>query len=385
MSVGGTRARTVLLVALGLLALVAGVWVLGPPPSVRPYDPAGTDASGLGGMVELLRELDVEVEVSAAPPASDGARALVVVDRLGEDDRAEWRRWVADGGHLVVADPDSPLADVEVLGADRPVGRSSRRAACPLLDDLGPVTHGDWVALAVPDGAADACFPDGEDAAWLLDLEDGAGRRTVLGSPTPLTNGELWREDNAVLAAALLGPAPGDQLIIVPPEPAMDADEGGLLELIHPGVWRVGAALVLALLLAVWGRARRDGRVVTEPLPPVLPSAQLARSLAGLLQRRRDPADAAARLRRHLRREVSAAIGAGPDADPDHLARMVAARTAVSAQDARAALSDQPVPDDDALVELAAAVQRVLEDLHRPPPAATGDDDGHDEQLTRMP
>jgi hypothetical protein len=105
-----------------------------------------------------------------------------------------------------------------------------------------------------------------------------------------------------VLAAALLGPAPGDRLVVVPRPDEAPTGGDGLLGLVPDGVWQLLALLVLALLLAVVWQGRRDGVVVSESLPPVLPSAELARSLAGLLQRRRP-----------RRRRRAAAAGQPPD------------------------------------------------------------------------
>ncbi len=371
------RSRTVqlLLGATGLAALVLSVFLLGPPVDGLPLDPDSVAPDGLRGVVEVLEELGVEVTVDLAPPAgadpaaADPAaapRAFLPVDRLDAATRAAWGEWIDGGGELIVADPASPLHDLLPAGSDQLFGRSARSPDCELLADVGEVLHSAWEGIEVPDDAT-ACFPVGEDAAWLVRAAQGEGAVVVLGSAAPFTNGLLDQRDNAVLAAALLGPAPGSRLVVVPrPDEAPTGDDG-LLALVPDGVWQLLALLVLALVLAVVWQGRRDGVVVTESLPPVLPSAELARSLAGLLQRKGDRADAAERLRRGNRRTVARILGLAPDTEPATLLHEVRRRSAVAQQDAEVALLPGGVDDDASLVAVAAASRRLRADLARLP------------------
>ena len=367
------RSRTVqlLLGAVGLLALVLSVFLLGPPVDGLPLDPDSVAPDGLRGVVEVLEELDVDVTVALTPPDDVGTRALLPVDRLDDDARTAWSEWVEDGGELVVADPGSPLHDLAPIGSDQLFGRSARAPDCDLLPEVGEVLHSAWEGFEVPDGAT-ACFAIGEEGAWLVRTARGEGAVIVLGSAAPLTNGLLDQADNAVLAAALLGPAPGAQLVVIPRPDEVPATEGGLLALVPDGVWQLLALLVLALLLAVVWQGRRDGVVVTESLPPVLPSAELVRSLAGLLQRAGDRADAAERLRRGNRRTVARALGLAPDAAPATLLHEVLRRSAVAQEDAEVALLPGEVDDDADLVAVAAAGRRLRADLTRAPSEPTG-------------
>ncbi|MFO7960189.1 MAG: DUF4350 domain-containing protein [Nitriliruptoraceae bacterium] len=359
------RPTQLLLAAVGLAALVLSVFVLGPPTTGLPLDPTSVAPDGVRGVVELLEALEVDVAIDAERPRSLGTRAWLPVDALDADAREAWGAWVEEGGHLVVSDPTSELHDLTRLGSDQLIGRGDRRPDCDRLADLGAVRQGDWQGLEVPAGAQ-GCFPIGQEGAWLVELDRGAGRLTVLGSTEPFTNALLDAADNAVLAAALLGPAPGERLVVIP-RPSEPAETGGLLALIPTGVWQLLALLVLALLLAVVWQGRRDGVVVAESLPPVLPSAELARSLAGLLQRSGDRADTAERLRRGYRRRASRTLGLSPDLDPAALAHEVARRTAVTREDAEVALLPSPVHDDAGLVALAAAGHRLRRDLTHPP------------------
>ncbi|TVR17211.1 MAG: DUF4350 domain-containing protein [Nitriliruptor sp.] len=361
-----SRTAQLLLGAVGLLALVLSVFLLGPPVDGLPLDPDSVAPDGLRGVVEVLEQLEVEVTVEGTPPDDRDTRALLPVDRLDATTRAAWEDWIEDGGELVVADPGSLLHDLAPVGSDQLFGRSARSPDCDLLPEVGEVLHSAWEGIEVPDGAT-ACFPIGEDGAWLVRVARGEGAVVVLGSAAPLTNGLLDEADNAVLAAALLGPAPGERLVVIPRPDEVPATEGGLLALVPDGVWQLLALLVLALLLAVVRQGRRDGVVVTESLPPVLPSAELARSLAGLLQRAGDRADAAERLRRGNRRTVARTLGLAPDAAPATLLHEVLRRSAVAEEDAEVALLPGGVDDDAGLVAVAAAGRRLRADLTRAP------------------
>ena len=358
--------RRVLLAIGGLATVVAAVLLVGPPPGGVPLDPDSVAPTGLRGLREVLGELDVEVTVDVHPDDT-AARAFLPLDRLDEPTREEWRAWVEDGGELIVADQASPLLDLEPVGGDQLFGRSTRMPECDLLGAVGAVRHGAWQGFVVPDDGT-GCFPVGDEGSWLVRRPRGEGTVVALGSAEPFTNGALDAADNAVLAASLLGPAPGDRLIVIPRDAEAAAAQRGLVDLIHPGVWRSLALLALAVVLAVVWRGRRDGVVVRESLPPVLPSAELVRSLAGLLQRSGDRGDAAARLRRGTRRSVARVLGAPPDADPEWLAGEVVRRTDVDPEDAEVALLDRPIDDDGALVAVAAATRRLRLAIRRTPP-----------------
>lgn len=364
MSPASPRTRQLLATAVGLAALVGAVLLLGPPPSGQPLDPDGVGPGGLRGLVEVLRSLDVEVTVTAAVPDDDRTRVLVARDRLSEPAREQLLDWVEGGGTLVVADATSSLHGLAQVGSDQLVGRSAREPACDRYPEVDQVRQGAWEGLEVP-APAQGCFPIG-DGAWLVALPHGAGQVVALGSPQPLTNGLLDEADNAVLATALLGPAPGDRVHLVPPTVDESVDGDGLLALIPDGVWWLLGLLGVAVVLAVLWQGRRDGPVVAEQLPPVLPSAELARSLAGLLQRTGGRDDAAARLRRDARRTVHRTLALSPELPAEQLAAEVSARGLLEADDARTALVTAAVPDDAALLAVATAVHRLRAALAEP-------------------
>jgi hypothetical protein len=343
-----------MLVLLVLAALVAG------PPGTPgpPLDPASTAPDGLRGVRDLLGSVGVTSEVALEPPHDTSARVFVPVDLLGTERRDALEDWVRRGGTLVVADAASPLHGLEPTGVGLAgiLGATPRRAECDLaaVADVAEVVHAAWTGLELPDGDATACFPTGEGEAWLVVRALGEGTVVALGSAEPFTNGQLDRADNAVLAAALLGPAPGGELVVVPRPPVGEGDTG-LLDLVAPRVWRGLAVIALGLFLGLLWRGRRLGAPVPERLPPVVPAAELARSVAALLQRAHSREGAAAQLRRHARRETADRLGAAPTTSPDALVHLAVTRTGVAPDVARTALVDDRVGDDAELVTVARA------------------------------
>ena len=373
--------------AAGVLMLLVAVLLAGRPDSGAPLDPASAGPRGLLGTVRLLEELGVDVEVALDPPASRDTRVFVPVDLLGTQRRDALLEWVQAGGTLVVAGTEARLHGLAPAGrhlVDQ-FGATGRTPECAVaaLEVVDEVVHAAWDALRVPEAGV-GCFGDGE-IAWLVVRSEGEGTIVALGSAEPFTNAALDRADNAVLAAALLGPAPGDRVLIVPRPPVGEGD-ASLAELVPR---RVGSALILVVIaagLAVLWRARRLGPPVVEALPPVLPSAELARSVGALLHRAGSRQGAADRLRAGCRATVARSLGVAGSggssatstvahSEQEALSDLAARRLDVSGALARAALVDAQVADDDSLLEVARAT-RQLQRVARRGVAAVGDRQG---------
>jgi hypothetical protein len=296
--------------AIGLL--VAAAVLAGPPAGDAPLDPTSVAPDGLRGVRDLLAEVGVESDVSLDPPVDTSTNVFVPLDLLDRTRREALLDWVEAGGTLVVADPGSPLHGLTATGRGLAGLRGRDRAGAGLrprgVADVGEVLHAGWVGYEVPDGGT-ACFPLGEEGeAWLVVRPVGEGTIVALGSADPLTNAQLDRADNAVLAAALLGAAPGDRLVVVPGRRSGRGTRGSSTWW-RPGSGAGSACCVLAVLLGLAWRGRRLGQPVAERLPPVVPAAELARSVAALLQRAGSRDGAARLLRERARRDVVAGLG----------------------------------------------------------------------------
>lgn len=362
------------LTAVGtVVVLLAATLLVGPltgPAPGPPLDPDSTQPDGLLGLVRMLEDLDVEVAVTTSPPGDHTVRAFVPADVLSTPERDAWRAWVAEGGTLIASDRWSDLHDRPYLppGFAEGMMTDARIAGCPEIPPMvSEVVHDGWVGVAHEPGDTD-CYGVDADHSWLVATPMERGRLILLGSAEPFTNAWLDEGDNAVLAAALLAPGAADRVVLVPRSD--DADVGvGLLDLVPDGVWHGLALLLAAALLAIVARARRLGRPVEERLPPVLPSAELATSLAGLSRRAGDRDGAAARLRDRARSAVARHLGAGPTTDPQQLLSRYTTISRWGRDEVAAAFTDDAVRDDDHLLAIAQACARVLQDLAAVDPA----------------
>ncbi|HEU5151076.1 MAG TPA: DUF4350 domain-containing protein [Iamia sp.] len=363
-----TRRRGLIGGAVVLLALVA-ILVLSNPRqdrySLPPLAPRGTGPDGTAALVALLRQEGADVRVGGLPDGRDDI-VLQLRETLSGDAAGTLRRWVDDGGTLVVTDLDADLAATNE-GFGIPVDRPGE---CPLraLDDVALVEPRLPAAIDVGPGEV-GCFRStelGSDDAGLHVRAEGAGRVVTLAMPTLLTNEALDREDNAVLAVALLAPADGVDVRILDPHRFLGDDgevgDGTVLGALPLRGSQAVTQLVIAFL--AWGliRARRLGRPVVEELPVPLPASDLVLASGHLLDRNGDAGDAAERLRRRARRDLGVTLGLGPDPAPDELAAALRSRAGTDAELAHAALL-APVVDEAGLVATSAHLDRLRREL----------------------
>jgi hypothetical protein len=361
----GRPRRRLVLWAAALLALLVAALLGGPPTTDGDLDPRSTAPGGLHGLLDLAEEMGGQVDISTDLPGDVTTRVLVPRDGLTAQQRDELEVFVEEGGVAVVADPASPLHERESGGGLMTdfVGARGQAPRCdlPALADVHQVIHASWQTFVVAEHDT-ACFPMGDEEAWLVAQPRGEGLLVSLGSAGPLVNGALDRADNPVLAAALLFPDPGSSMLVL--ESETDASPATIDDLVPPRIWHGLALLLLASVVVVLAVARRLGRPVEERLPPTVPSAELTRSIGDLLQRggRRDAA--AERLRHRARADLGRRVG--PDLAPEALVERAVARLGLDHDDAARALLDHPVRDDQGLVAVAAAVARLRERLRSP-------------------
>ncbi len=346
---------------LGIVVLAIAVLVAGAPAEDRPLDPTATGPNGLRGVVDLLEGLGVAVTVSLEPPTDTDTRVFVPVDLLGSERREALLEWVEAGGTLVVAGADARLNGLVPAGAgitDR-VGPTGRAPDCApaALGSVGEVVHDDWAGMRVPEESNEVttCFGE-EEVAWLIARPQGDGVVIAIGSAAPFVNARLDEADNAVLAVSLLGPTSGSRLSIVPRPPVGEGDTP-MTELIADRVWHALGLLLAAVLLGVLWRGRRFGRPVPEALPPVIPAAELTRSIAELTHRAGSRQGAADRLRATARATLARTLGVPSSAAA--LTELAEARLGIDRATVQQALIDAPVDDDQALLAAARAVRHV--------------------------
>jgi Domain of unknown function (DUF4350) len=347
-----------------------------------PLDPASPRPLGTKGLVEVLRELGGRVRVSADPPGTGTATALLLSDNLTPDRRQRLLDWVGRGGTLVVADPSSGVTSVRQLGSTG-IGvldaEIARRCDVPALAGVRRVAAPGGIVFEIPEGrrgpgdrqggppvdrgGTRACFPR-NDGAWLLVQRLGGGTVVRLGGASVLVNEQLGEADNAVLLASLLVPAEGTAVQVLQPPPPGGGD-AGLTDLIAPRVrlalWQLVVAFVL---LALW-RARRLGRPVVEPQPVQLPGAELVVAVGNLLQRAKGRGQAAGLLTDDLRRSLAERLGLPPSTPAEQVADTVAARTGIPRERVLGTLTRSTPRDEAELVALSQAIDTIRREVTR--------------------
>jgi hypothetical protein len=351
----------------GLVAAVLLVAAVAGPPDADgpPLDPASTGPDGTRALVDSLRALGADVDVTRQlpEPGPGPTSVLLLRDQLDGGGRAALLRWVEEGGTLVVADPTSPLTppttDGAPLGGLATVSRS-RHCDVPALANVDRVAVRAPSLYEVPRGAV-GCFRQ-DDAAFAVLTGRGEGTVVALASPAVLVNDALGRADHALLAVALLAPGPGARVTVLrPPRPGEGRDT--LADLVSPRVWAALAQVAVGfLVLAAW-RARRLGRPVAEPLPVPVEGSELVLAVGRLLQAGRGRARAAELLRADLARRLAARAHLPAGLPPAALADAVAARTGMPIDRLRDVLAGPAPADEAALVALAQRIESVYEEV----------------------
>ncbi len=363
------RWRPVVIV-VGLMLVAAIVLGVIASQGRRGYlDPAGVDPSGSRALAGLLEAQGVRVEEvrtadDAVGAGGVGTTVLVTVPDLLPTEQVT--RLTAAGADLVLIEPADVVSDFnsafEVAFAEND---DELDPGCDLAEAerAGSARVGGLFYDAP--AAAESCYrADGAGSVVVGTIGDGA-RLVVLGTGAPLMNQYLDEDGNASLALGLLGGNP--RLVWYRPTiEEMTGQQASFTELLPdwvvPVLWQLGVAAVLA---ALW-RARRLGRVVTEPLPVVVRAAEATEGRARLYRRGRASDHAAATLRDAAVVRLRSRLGLPPDAGPAAVADAVATRTGRPATEVAAVLTGPAPPDDAALVRLADTLDTLEQEVRTP-------------------
>jgi len=353
----------------------------------RRLGPGNPAPDGSRALVQVLRRQGVEVREmlrSADAVAATTARSTLVVtntqllgseqlDRLLADDAPNLvliepdeftlSRLAPDlrtGGHAeaLVQDPGCENAAARAAGSARAGGYLYSRRSMPID---GP-------------GASGICYrASNSDDGSYVSLDTPRRTVTVIGQSDLLTNEYLGTEGNAALALWTLGEQPS--LIWYTPDPlelaTSGSDQPTLSELLPDWVIWVIVQLFIATAVTMLWRARRLGRLVTEPLPVVVRAAETQEGRARLYRQASARGRAAATLRTSSLRRLAGRLAAPSGTTPDQLVVLVAEATGRSPQAEAAlhALLLGPAPLSDAeLVRLADDLDTVERELSRDRP-----------------
>ena len=351
----------VLLGALLLLALVVSALVARSGPGGR-LEPSSYAPDGARALVELLADRGVVVRrVDAVDAALEGtARTVLVLPAPSALSAGELARLTARPGELLVLGADA--AQLDALGVRVEVGArvpvDVRRPACalPAAEVAGDAETGGRTYLARGTSAV-GCYARGGRPTLLRVADE---RLVLLGDGDLLTNDRLDDRGHAALALGLLGGA--DEVRWLVPAPGRAVPGGGrtpVSELLPDWVGAGALQLLVAVaVLALW-QARRLGRVVAEPLPVVVRSAEAVEGRGRLYRAARARGQAAAALRSATCARLVRRLGLSGEAG---LVEAVAERTGRDPGAVAAVLLGGAPADDAALVRLAGELDALARD-----------------------
>lgn len=348
--------RGAVLVAL-LLVLAVGVgWVLvrlTASNDIR-YDPANPGARGAEAVASVLADQGVRVHrVSAIPEAirrgGDAQTSVLVSDprSVSAQRLRELAAGVRGAARLILVAPSSEqLAEAFDLPDDAtyfPGPTASGECDLGWGQDLSMPANS--TGYTAPADAA-SCFTDsGYSAAYEAPANGSHPALLVLGSSRILANSSMKLGDNAAIGLRALGQNP--QLVWVSgtfdPNSTTAQEDSPWPTWLSPALWLLAAATVLLML---W-RGRRLGRLVSEPLPVIVPANETTVARGQLYRRARDTTRTAQVLRSATRTRLRGFLGLPPGTPDVELVRRVAAQTGRSDHEVGALLGTDPHPMDE--------------------------------------
>lgn len=364
-------ARAWLLLAIIVAAAGTAIGLLHKPPVNGYLNPGSVQAGGSHALADVLAGLGRQVTTVSSVPsavASAAAGSTLVITSPGYLTRQQLARLRRVPASILLVDPDaaalSELADgITIALTGQPVIPTPPQcglaaAAVAGTADLGGVT----LQVQTPDSQpVRQCYLS-TSGPTLVQLRTSGHLVTILGTGVPLTNASLASEGNAALAINLLA---SRQIIWLVPPPltaaARPAGPRSFASLVPLTAYLVAIQLLFALLLAAIWRARRLGRLVTEPLPVVVRAAETVEGHGRLYQSRRARGSAAAALRGAVISRITAAAGLPPAASAEAVTAATAQRTGQDPARIAELLYGRPPGSDQALVTLA----RDLDELQR--------------------
>lgn len=337
-------------------------------------DPDGVDRPGSHALAALLGDQGVDVvRVTTATDAVDalsraGGRAtLLIVPTAPLSPRMLDAVVGSDRERTVLVQPSAdllerlaPWATVRDYSSDE----DEVAAGCswPVAQRVGPLPADGATYSAAT--AAQSCW-----RGLVVDGTGAQGPTTVIGSAQALTNERLADSGYAALGMNALGEQPTlvwwlpsftDPLQFSSDQPPSVQD------LVPPWVGWALLQLALAVVVIVWWRGRRLGRVVVEPLPVVVRATETVEGRARLYRRGSARGRAADALREGAASRLRSRLGLPRTTDAATLAATVAARTGRPTTDVLALLEPGSAPSDDAsLTALADALDTLENEVRR--------------------
>ncbi|ALV46044.1 hypothetical protein MB46_11660 [Arthrobacter alpinus] len=336
----------VVLSILGLILANAGNQSTGTLSITNPA-PAGARAAA-----EVLRQQGVNVTATDSlastteAVAANGIGTSTVLfydphNLLSPDQAAELSGTVQDAGGSLVAISPAPLTAVrlspELASAGTVKATESVAAGCANLDaaaagtlDGGSPALGALAPVSLPINlykGAQTCFIAGSGTAGQLAF-NSTGEVAALGNPGVVINQNLANQGNAALVFRLLGSKPNLLWYTVSVKDIPVAEKApSLAELTPDWIFPASSWLLLTAVLGMLWKGRRNGPLVTEPLPVIVRASETLTGRARLYQDARAVGTASRTLRRATLTRLARALRLGVTADPAAVVDATAAAT----------------------------------------------------------
>ena len=372
---GGNR-RFLLVLALVVIATIVLMVLARDSTSAVPLAPDNPAPDGAQALATILTEQGVNVEQAwttqqAIDAAGPGTTLLITATHRLDD--AQLRALRETGADIVVTQftfhPDLGALTEQV--APDPAGSPEPLAAeCadPHAQAAETISRSTGAVRAL--GAdVELCFPTTEDAGALATWQEDGRRWAALADAELLSNEHLADHGNAALALRLLGgqpdlvwylPSIGDQF----GSGAGDEDPS-TVDLIPPTAALVGLQLLVLIAVVILWASRRLGRVVTEPMPVVVRSAETVLGRGRLYRRARDYGHAAAGLRAGTAARVAGRVGLPHSTSAEELVAAISRATGRDEPSLHALLYG-PGPGSDAqLLALTRELDALESEVHR--------------------
>ena len=338
-------------------------------------DPDATDPSGSHALATLLRDQGVTVirVTDTATAVSALAQApgatLVITPRAPVSDRMATEILRSSYGRLVLLGPDTSTLDLLAPWASADTDLTS-------TDDVPADCAWDVAqrAGAIPaTGMSYTTSRTDASVCWggaVIDAPASASTPgvTIIGAYPALTNDALATSGNASMALGALGrnatvvwwlPSEADPLQFSQSEPP------SIEALVPSWVSWAFVQLVLAMVVVIWWRGRRLGRIVVEPLPVVVRATESVEGRARLYRRGRARGRASDLLRDAALGRLRARLSLPRTATTETVIEAVSVRTGRPTTEVTALLARGSDPTDDASLARLADELDILENVVR--------------------
>ncbi|MGO2539698.1 DUF4350 domain-containing protein [Specibacter sp. AOP5-B1-6] len=281
------------------------------------------------------------------------------------------------GGKLVAVAP-GPLTtkkfSPDLASTGTAAGTASAAARCNIPAALAAETiDGGAPALGAASATvplrlykgAETCFsPSGKTTAGGYLAGNSSGDIAVLGNPGVVINQNLANRGNAALTFGLLGSTPNLLWYTVSVKDIPVAEQQQPLSDFMPEwVFPASAWLLIVALLGMFWRGRRNGPLVTEPLPVIVKASETLSGRARLYQNARAVDTAARTLQHATLTRLARKLRLGISAEPAAVVEAVVAVSGRKHQEVHALLlGEAPQTEKDMLsmaVELTALEEEV--------------------------